>query len=66
MLRRAYDRNQDLPGLAMNLARTECIAGDDASARMTLESALVFNPGLADLEQLLDQLKDCSLTRKGQ
>ena len=66
MLRRAYDRNQDLPGLAMNLARTECIAGDDASARIALESALVFNPGLADLEQLLDQLKDCSLTRNGQ
>jgi predicted Zn-dependent protease len=66
LLRRAFDRNQDLPGLAMNLARTECLAGDGASARRTLEQALVFSPGLEDLEHLLDRMKDCRVSSGGQ
>jgi predicted CXXCH cytochrome family protein len=66
LLRRAFDRNQDLPGLALNLARTECLAGDSASARKTLEEALVFSPRLEDLEHLLDQMKDCRASSGGQ
>ena len=66
LLRRAFDRNEDLPGLAMNLARTECIAGDGAAARKTIQDALVFNPGLDDLERLLDQMKDCRASHSGQ
>jgi len=66
LLRRAFDRNEDLPGLAMNLARTECLAGDSASASKTLEEALVFSPGFEELEHLLDGMKDCRAYRGGQ
>jgi predicted CXXCH cytochrome family protein len=62
LLRSAFDRNQDLPGLAMNLARVQCMTGDGASARKTLESALVFSPGLEDIERLLDQMTSCGLS----
>jgi predicted CXXCH cytochrome family protein len=56
----AFDRNRDIPGLAMNLARVECIAGDSAAAQATLHSALVYNPGLDSLQKLLAQTAVCT------
>jgi predicted CXXCH cytochrome family protein len=60
LLRRAFDRNLDVTGLAMNLARIECMAGDGAAARSTLDSALAFNPGSDRLENLRAQVAHCS------
>lgn len=60
MLRTAFARNEDIPGLAMNLARVECMAGDGAGARTTLQTALTYSPGLDDMRQLLAQINDCS------
>lgn len=59
LLRQAFDRNRDVTGLAMNLARLQCMAGDAAAARSTLDSALVFNPEFDRLEKLLAQMNDC-------
>lgn len=56
----AFNRNRDIPGLAMNLARVECMAGDGPAARATLRSALVYNPGLDSLQMLLDQMAVCT------
>ena len=60
LLQTAFERNQDVSGLAMNLARVECIAGDATSARTTLNATLIYNPGLRDVRELLTQLSDCS------
>jgi Flp pilus assembly protein TadD len=62
LLRPAFNRNRDIPGLAMNLARIECAAGDGASAAKTLQTALVYNPGLADMEHLVDQMAGCGVS----
>jgi predicted CXXCH cytochrome family protein len=59
LLRPAFDRNRDIPGLAMNLARIECAAGDAASAQATLRATLVYNPGLADTQRGLKQMANC-------
>ena len=59
MLQAAFERNQDLPGLAKNLARVQCMAGDGAAARATLTTALVYGPGLDDLTDLSKELGDC-------
>jgi predicted CXXCH cytochrome family protein len=59
LLGRAFERNRDVPGLAMNLARVECAAGDGQAARNALQAALVYNPGLEDLERLLAQMSSC-------
>jgi hypothetical protein len=56
----AFERNQDVAGLAKNLAQVECIAGDPAAARTTLEKTLRYNPGLRDVRQMLLRLPDCS------
>src|ERR1700761_3918389 len=58
LLQPAFDANKDVAGLAMNLARVQCMAGDAAGARTTLESALIFAPGLQDLRHMHDQLPD--------
>jgi tetratricopeptide (TPR) repeat protein len=58
-LRSAFERNQDLPGFAMNLARVECMAGDTEAARGTLESALSYSANFEETRQLLDQMTDC-------
>jgi predicted CXXCH cytochrome family protein len=61
LLRRAFDHNKDIPGLAMNLARVECMAGDGASARTTIETALMYNPDLEDLRSL-EHMAGCDAT----
>jgi Flp pilus assembly protein TadD len=62
MLRKAFEHNQDIPGLAMNLARVECMAGDGAAARSTLETALIYSPNLEDVQRLLTQMTGCGRT----
>jgi len=58
--RPAFERNKDVAGLAKNLAQVECIAGDPAAARTTLQKTLQYNPGLRDIRQMLSRLPDCS------
>jgi uncharacterized protein HemY len=53
------DRNADISGLAMNLARLNCAAGDAMAARATLESTLVYNPNLESVRRLMQELADC-------
>lgn len=59
LLKSAFDRNQDVPGLAKNLARVQCMAGDAQAARATLNAALAYGPGLDDISRLLAELGDC-------
>ena len=59
LLRKAFDRNNDVSGLAMNLARVECMAGDGIGARSTLNTALLYFPNSADMRRLLMQVSDC-------
>jgi tetratricopeptide (TPR) repeat protein len=59
MLEKAFARNQDIPGLSMNLARVQCISGDGASARNTLNTALEYSEGLDDLRRLMGQMNNC-------
>lgn len=59
LLQAAFERNQDVPGLAKDLARVQCAAGDGQSARATLNTALFYAPGLKDLKELMTQLGDC-------
>lgn len=59
LLQSAFARNQDVPGLAKNLARVQCIAGDGEGARATLRTALLYGPGLDDVQQLIGELGDC-------
>jgi predicted CXXCH cytochrome family protein len=42
----AFARNEDVIGLARNLAAAYCRAGDDASAREAMADALRFSPGV--------------------
>jgi len=46
MWRPAFARNEDVIGLARNLAAAYCRAGDDASAREAMADALRFSPGV--------------------
>jgi Cytochrome c554 and c-prime len=62
--RPAFERNEDVVGLAKNLAQVECIAGDTAAARATLEKTLQYSPGLRDVRQMLKRLPDCATPRK--
>jgi Flp pilus assembly protein TadD len=59
LLQQAFERNQDIPGLAMNLARVQCMAGDGTAARSTLSMALIYCPNLADMRRLLAQMDNC-------
>ncbi|HMJ23098.1 MAG TPA: multiheme c-type cytochrome [Terriglobales bacterium] len=65
LLQSAFDVNKDVAGLAMNLARVQCMAGDTTGARTTVDAALVYAPGLQDLVRMRDQMTDCSAP-KGQ
>lgn len=58
-LQKAFARNQDLPGLSMNLARVQCIAGDGRAARATLNIALVYCPDSEDMRRLQAQINNC-------
>jgi len=64
LLKSAFDRNLDLPALAMNLARVECMIGDGPAARSTLSTALFYCPNLADMRRLLTQMKSCDADGK--
>jgi tetratricopeptide (TPR) repeat protein len=60
LLNKAFDLNQDIPGLAMNLARVQCMAGDGQAARATLTTALIYCPNVEDMRRLLTQMGSCS------
>jgi predicted CXXCH cytochrome family protein len=60
LLRTAFDRNQDVAGLAMNLARVQCMAGDGPAARNTLSAALLYCPNYEDMRRLLTQMSACN------
>lgn len=60
MLRNAFARNQDVAGLAMNLAHVECAMGDTAGLRSTLQTALLYNPDVAAMQQLLTEADSCA------
>jgi predicted CXXCH cytochrome family protein len=60
LLQSAFDANKDVAGLALNLARVQCMAGDATGARATVEAALVYAPGLEDLLRMRDQMSGCS------
>lgn len=70
VLDRAFDNNNDISGLAINLAHVECAAGDGLAARSTLQTALVYSPTLEGLrrlqEHMKDQTSDCATTGKKQ
>ncbi|HEY1897493.1 MAG TPA: multiheme c-type cytochrome, partial [Terracidiphilus sp.] len=59
LLNRAFDHNQDIPGLAMNLARVQCMSGDGQGARATLATALIYCPNVEDMRRLLTQMDNC-------
>jgi hypothetical protein len=62
--RPAFERNEDVAGLAKNLAQVECIAGDMAAARATLEKTLQYSPGLRDVRQMLTRLPACTTQKQ--
>jgi tetratricopeptide (TPR) repeat protein len=64
LLKSAFDRNLDIPALAMNLARVECMTGDGPAARSTLSTALFYCPNLEDMRRLLTQMKSCDADDK--
>ena len=57
LLHKAFDNNNDIPGLAVDLARVECAAGDGTAARATVQTALLYSPALEELRKLEDELK---------
>lgn len=59
LLSSAFSRNQDVAGLAMNLARVQCATGDVAGVQATLKTALIYNPGVKDLQQFLQSADSC-------
>jgi tetratricopeptide (TPR) repeat protein len=59
VLQKAFARNQDVPGLSMNLARVQCAAGNGVAARATLNTALVYCPNVEDMQRLLTQMNNC-------
>jgi predicted CXXCH cytochrome family protein len=59
LLQPVFDRNQDLPSVAENLAAIDCLSGDAAAARSTLAQALRFSPGSHDLRERLQQVGTC-------
>jgi tetratricopeptide (TPR) repeat protein len=64
LLRPAFERNEDVAGLAKNLAQVECMAGDAATARVTLQKTLQYSPGLRDVRQMLTRLPDCATPKQ--
>jgi len=59
VLHQAFDPNRDVAGLAMNLARVECTVGDGAAVKQTLQSAIIYNPNVLEMRQLLDRASTC-------
>ena len=62
MLRKAFDRNRDIAGLATNLARVECMTGNVSEFRDTLRSALIYNSTAKDLRQMMDHSGECRIS----
>ena len=60
LLQSAFNANKDIAGLAMNLARVQCMAGETTAARATVDAALVYAPGLQGLLRLRGETSDCS------
>ncbi len=54
LLEKAFALNPDVPGLAMNLARVQCNAGDRQAAIQTLQTAVSYNPQQDYLKKQLD------------
>jgi predicted CXXCH cytochrome family protein len=59
MLQSAFEANKDVIGLAMNLARVQCMDGDAEGARSTLDAALIYAPGVEELRRMRNQMSDC-------
>jgi predicted CXXCH cytochrome family protein len=59
MLQTAFEANKDVIGLAMNLARVQCMDGDAPGAKSTLDAALVYAPGVEELRHMRNQMSDC-------
>jgi predicted CXXCH cytochrome family protein len=45
----AFTRNQDVIGLARNLAEAQCVIGDEVGAQKTITDALKFSPGVREV-----------------
>ena len=61
LLEPVFDRNQDLPAIATDLAAVACKQGAAAAARKALQSALHYNPGSDDLRIRLEQVSSCAV-----
>jgi hypothetical protein len=62
--RPAFERNEDVAGMAKNLAQVECMVGDLAAARATLQKTLQYSPGLRDVRQMLTRLPACTAQKQ--
>lgn len=56
LLKPAFEANRDIGGLAMNLARVQCTAGEGAAATATLKAALVYSPESQEMRQALSEM----------
>ena len=63
MLQPAFDRNPNLSGLAMNLAKIQCASADTNAAITTLRTTLLYNPGQQNVEKLESQMSNCGTLR---
>lgn len=63
VLDKAFAHNQDIPGLAVNLARVQCMAGDGQAAHATLNTALIYCPNVEEIRRLFGQLNNCGKAR---
>jgi predicted CXXCH cytochrome family protein len=61
--RPAFERNEDVVGLAKNLAQVECMSGDTVAARATLQKTLQYSPGLSDVRQMMARLPECNIQK---
>jgi predicted CXXCH cytochrome family protein len=59
LLKLAFEANRDIAGLAMNLARVQCMAGDRAAAQATLNAALVYSPQSQEMHRALGGMTQC-------
>lgn len=55
MLQRAFSRNEDVVGLAVNLAHVQCMLGDVPAVQETLRTALLYNPGVEQMQDFIRQ-----------
>jgi tetratricopeptide (TPR) repeat protein len=62
--RPAFERNEDVAGLAKNLSQVECMVDDLAAARSTLQKTLQYSPGLRDVRQMLTRLPACATQKQ--